>query len=79
MYAARILFVEDEPAVQELIRFTLEQAGMEAVGAASAEDALVQLNDILPDALLIDWMVTIITRIVAALAKSRTRLRSALS
>jgi len=57
MHAARILFVEDEPAVQELIRFTLEQAGMQAIGAASAEDALAQLNDILPDALLIDWML----------------------
>lgn len=57
MHTARILFVEDEPAVQELIRFTLEQAGMEAVGAASAEDALAQLNEILPDAVLIDWML----------------------
>ena len=56
-HTARILFVEDEPAVQELIRFTLEQAGMEAVGAASAEDALAQLNEILPDAVLIDWML----------------------
>jgi two-component system phosphate regulon response regulator PhoB len=55
--AARILVVEDEPAVQELIRYTLEQAGMEALAAASAEDALSSLNDELPDAVLIDWML----------------------
>jgi two-component system phosphate regulon response regulator PhoB len=55
--AARILVVEDEPAVQELMRFTLEQAGMEAFTAASAEDALVSLRDELPDAVLIDWML----------------------
>jgi two-component system, OmpR family, phosphate regulon response regulator PhoB len=54
---ARILFVEDEPAVQELLRYTLEQAGMEALAAASAEDALGMLHDELPDAVLIDWML----------------------
>jgi two-component system phosphate regulon response regulator PhoB len=55
--AARILVVEDEPAVQELMRYTLEQAGMEAFTAASAEEALVSLRDELPDAVLIDWML----------------------
>jgi two-component system phosphate regulon response regulator PhoB len=55
--AARILVVEDEPAVQELMRYTLEQAGMEAFTADSAEDALVSLRDELPDAVLIDWML----------------------
>jgi two-component system, OmpR family, phosphate regulon response regulator PhoB len=55
--AARILVVEDEPAVQELIRYTLEQAGMETLAAASAEDALASLHDELPDAVLIDWML----------------------
>jgi two-component system phosphate regulon response regulator PhoB len=55
--AARILVVEDEPAVQELMRYTLEQAGMEAFTAASAEDALLSLREELPDAVLIDWML----------------------
>lgn len=54
---ARILVVEDEPAVQELMRYTLEQAGMEAFTASSAEDALASLRDALPDAVLIDWML----------------------
>ena len=55
--AARILVVEDEPAVQELMRYTLEQAGMEAFTADSAEEALLSLRDALPDVVLIDWML----------------------
>lgn len=55
--AARILVVEDEPAVQELMCYTLEQAGMQAEAVASAEDALALLRDELPDAVLIDWML----------------------
>ncbi len=54
---ARILVVEDEPAVQELMRYTLEQAGMLAFTASSAEDALASLRESLPDAVLIDWML----------------------
>lgn len=54
---ARILVVEDEPAVQELVRYTLEQAGMEALTALNAEDAAAMLRDELPDAVLIDWML----------------------
>ena len=55
--AARILVVEDEPAVQELMRYTLEQAGMDVLATVSAEDALLVLRDELPDAVLIDWML----------------------
>ena len=55
--AARILVVEDEPAVQALISYTLEQAGMQAATVASAEAALASLRDELPDAVLIDWML----------------------
>ena len=54
---ARVLVVEDEPAEQELIRYTLEQAGLEPQPVDSAEDALTSLRDELPDAVLIDWML----------------------
>lgn len=55
--AARILVVEDDPAIQELIRFTLEKAGLQAALAGSAEEALAQLKEALPDVVLIDWML----------------------
>jgi len=54
---AHILFVEDEPPIQELIRYTLEQAGMRASGAADAGEALAALREELPDVVLIDWML----------------------
>jgi len=54
---ANILVVEDEPAVQELVRYTLQQAGMKAITVASAEEALAVLNEELPDVALIDWML----------------------
>lgn len=55
--ATRVLVVEDDPAIQELIRFTLEKAGMQAATAASAEEAIAALKTVLPDVVLIDWML----------------------
>ncbi len=55
--AARVLVVEDEPPVQELINYTLRQAGMEVVAVTNVGDALAALRDELPDAVLIDWML----------------------
>jgi len=54
---ARILLVEDEPAIQELIVCNLELAGHEAVRADSAEQALESIRDSLPDIVLLDWML----------------------
>jgi two-component system phosphate regulon response regulator PhoB len=54
---ARILVVEDEPAIQELIALNLEQAGQRAVMAASAEEGLRRIEEELPDLVLLDWML----------------------
>jgi len=53
----RLLVVEDEPAIRELLRAILTPAGFEVTVAESAEDALEALRETLPDALLIDWML----------------------
>ncbi len=53
----RILVVEDEPAIQELLRLTLAPAGFEVEVAPSAEAALGALQRALPEAILIDWML----------------------
>ena len=55
--AANILVVEDEPAIQELLAFNLQQAGHHALSAASAEQAYALLRDTLPDLILLDWML----------------------
>ncbi len=54
---ARILVVEDEPAIQELIAMNLGQSGQRAVLAGSAEEALERIREELPDLVLLDWML----------------------
>ncbi len=55
--AAKILLVEDEPAIQELLAFNVRQCGYQAVQAENAEAALAQVNRELPDLILLDWML----------------------
>jgi two-component system phosphate regulon response regulator PhoB len=52
-----VLVVEDEPAILELIRINLLDAGYEVQGAADVEDAKRRLNETLPDLVLLDWML----------------------
>jgi two-component system phosphate regulon response regulator PhoB len=54
---ATVLIVEDEPAILELIAVNLEHAGFDTLRATSAEDAGRLLGDILPDLVLLDWML----------------------
>jgi two-component system, OmpR family, phosphate regulon response regulator PhoB len=54
---ASVLIVEDEPAILELIGVNLEHAGYETLRAASAEDANRLLSEMLPDLVLLDWML----------------------
>ena len=53
----KILIVEDEAAIQELIAVNLESAGHEVVRAESAEQALTIIRQALPDLVLLDWML----------------------
>lgn len=54
---ASILVVEDEPAILELIGVNLEHAGYEVLRAASAEEGLRLLGEVLPELVLLDWML----------------------
>ncbi len=52
-----ILVVEDEPAIQELLRLNLEDAGFAVSTVADAESAQAQIRSALPDLILLDWML----------------------
>lgn len=52
-----VLIVEDEPAIQELISYNLRKAGYVALSADSAEQAAAMVNNVLPDLMLLDWML----------------------
>lgn len=54
---SRVLIVEDEPAIAELIAINLKHAGFEAAIAGDAESAESQVDARLPDLVILDWML----------------------
>ncbi len=55
--SAKILIVEDEPAIQELLVFNVMQAGFQALRADNAESTWQQIRSNSPDLILLDWML----------------------
>jgi two-component system, OmpR family, phosphate regulon response regulator PhoB len=53
----RILVVEDEVSIRDMVAFALRKAEMEVVHAADAHAALVAIADTPPDLILLDWML----------------------
>ncbi|MFG6428581.1 phosphate regulon transcriptional regulator PhoB [Roseateles sp. LYH14W] len=54
---SRILVVEDESAIAELISINLRHAGFEVTLAASATSAQYEVDRVLPDLVVLDWML----------------------
>ena len=54
---ARILVVEDESAIAELVAINLRHAGHEATVAGDAAQAQRQVDAVIPDLVLLDWML----------------------
>ncbi|MGH0035138.1 MAG: response regulator [Myxococcota bacterium] len=57
MSGQRILIVEDEPDIQELVRFNLSQAGFEVECASDGSTALAMLRERRPDLVVLDLML----------------------
>ncbi len=55
--SATILVVEDEPGIQEVLKFNLGQHGHDVLVAPDAEEAFGMLRGALPDLILLDWML----------------------
>ncbi len=53
----RILIVEDEAAIREMVIFALTRAGFEVDEAADAAEAQTRVFERLPDLVLLDWML----------------------
>ncbi len=54
---ARILIVEDELAISEMIEIALTNVNFEVIKAGDAEEAMRLLGEMLPDLILLDWML----------------------
>ena len=57
MAANRILLVEDETDIRDMLHFAFERAGLEVQAAETAEQALDMLQGTLPSLVIIDWML----------------------
>jgi two-component system phosphate regulon response regulator PhoB len=54
---AKVLIIEDEPAIRELIAVNIRHAGYTPILAADAASARRQIDAALPDLILLDWML----------------------
>ena len=52
-----VLIVEDEPAIAELISVNLRHSGFRPVWAIDSMTAQAELDAVLPDVILLDWML----------------------
>ena len=57
MSARKILVVEDEAAIRDMLVFNLGRAGYEVLGAGDATEARSAIADRHPDVILMDWML----------------------
>jgi len=55
--APKILVVDDEPAIREMVGLALTSNGFEFMGAESAEHARHDIKNSKPDLILLDWML----------------------
>ncbi len=53
----RVLIVEDESAIAELIAVNLRHNGFEPIWAEDGDSAQRELDAVLPDVILLDWML----------------------
>ena len=53
----RILIVDDEPAIRDMVAFALRKGEYEPVHAGDAREAQMAIVDRVPDLILLDWML----------------------
>lgn len=54
---SRVLVVEDESAIAELISINLRHAGYEVTISGTADQAQLEVDRVLPDLVVLDWML----------------------
>ena len=52
-----ILIVEDEPPLVEMLKYNFESAGFRTSVATDGQEALFQAEELIPDLILLDWML----------------------
>jgi two-component system phosphate regulon response regulator PhoB len=57
MSKTRLLLIEDDPALSQLLRYSFEREGFQVSHTASGEEALLLAAEVGPDIVLLDWML----------------------
>ena len=57
MSNAKLLLVEDDPALSELLQFRFENEGYDVRATPDGDEALVLAAEELPDLIILDWMI----------------------
>src|SRR5574338_1063030 len=57
MTRTRLLLVEDDRELADLVTFHLDRAGYHVTRTGDGEEALILVDEISPDVILLDWMV----------------------
>ena len=72
-----VLVVEDEPAQREVLAYNLEAEGFRVSRAADGEEALLLVDEDMPDIIVLDWMMPNVSGIeVCRRLKMRTDTRA---
>ncbi len=72
-----ILVVEDEPAQREVLAYNLEAEGYLVIHADNGEDAMMLVQEEMPDVIVLDWMMPQLSGIeVCRRLKSKSTTRS---
>lgn len=58
-----VLLVEDEPAQREVLAYNLVAEGFRVVQAADGEEALMLVEEVSPDLIVLDWMLPLVSGI----------------
>ncbi|GAA4643912.1 phosphate regulon transcriptional regulator PhoB [Pontixanthobacter gangjinensis] len=57
MSAAKLLLVEDDPALSELLEFRFRKEGYEVRATPDGDEALILAEEDTPDLVILDWMI----------------------
>src|SRR5689334_12986702 len=59
----RLLLVEDDRALADLVTFHLERSGYDVARTDEGEEALILVDEVKPDLVILDWMIEGVTGI----------------
>lgn len=61
--SSRVLIIEDDPSIVEMLRYNLEKSGFEPLVAMDGEEGVMMVEEESPDLVVLDWMLPLMSGI----------------